>query len=184
MAEPITGELPGLLRRLANPPPFLQELGAIPLGALLTRALRDLARRRPEIFARLREHRTRSFVIVPTDLGLSFRMVPNGVRATVAVSARRQFDGDVHVRGPILALLGLLDGTLDGDALFFDRTIAVSGRTDALLALRNAIEDAELKPSDLLGLRGGVARQANIRVPHVLSKLRRLAGISLDGVAV
>ncbi|MBA5775692.1 lipid carrier [Stappia sp. F7233] len=182
MVEPVTGELPGLLRRLANPPPLVRELGAMPLGAVLTRAVRDLARRRPEIFSRLNEHRTRSFVIAPTDLGLSFRMVPNGVRATVAVSARGQFEGDVHVRGPILALLGLLDGTLDGDALFFDRTIAVSGRTDALLALRNAIEDAELKPSDLLGLSGGLGRVADFRVPKVLSKLRRMAGMPLDEV--
>lgn len=179
MVERTAGELPGLLKRLVNPPLAVQRLGTLPLSLILTRAVRDLARRRPEIFERLGEHRSKSFVITPSDLGLSFRIVPDGADSTVTASAGGCSEGNVEVRGPILALLGLLDGALDGDALFFGRMISVAGRTDALLALRNAIEDAELRPSDLLGVRGGPARMADAAVPRILSTLRHKAGIQI-----
>lgn len=159
------GELPLALRLLAAP------AGLLPLGPLLTNGLRSLARRKPELFERLGEHRRRHYVIAPTDLGLFFSVIPDGRSAEVAVSTR-PVDGDVLVRGPILALVGILDGSLDGDALFFGRRIAVSGRTDALLALRNAMEDAELKPSDLLGMRGAAARAADRHIPAIVAALR------------
>lgn len=82
---------------------------------------------------------------------------------------------DVLIRGPLLALLGLLDGTLDGDALFFSRVISINGRTEAVLALRNTIEDAELRPADLLGLHGILARCVDTGVLGALSVARRLA---------
>ncbi|BBE73814.1 ubiquinone anaerobic biosynthesis accessory factor UbiT [Oharaeibacter diazotrophicus] len=182
MVERIAGELPGPIGLLARPPRFVRGLGARPLGAVLTRALRDLARRRPEIFDRLGSYRGFSFVVVPTDLGLAFRVVPDGAAATVTVGVDVPEGGDVTVRGPILALIGILDGSQDGDALFFGRTIAVGGRTDALLALRNAIEDAELKPSDLVGLAGPLGRAADAGVPRAVAALRARAD-AIDGAA-
>ena len=83
---------------------------------------------------------------------------------------------DVIVRGPLLSLLGLLDGTFDGDALFFSRSISISGKVDALLALRNAIEDADLKPSDFIGLGSTIGTVADSLVLNAVSIARRLAG--------
>jgi predicted lipid carrier protein YhbT len=40
--------------------------------------------------------------------------------------------------------LGLAHGRFDGDALFFSGEIAVEGDIEAILALRNALDDAEL----------------------------------------
>ena len=79
------------------------------------------------------------------------------------------------MRGPLLSLLGLLDGTFDGDALFFSRGIAISGKVDALLALRNAIEDADLKPSDFVGLGGSIGSIADSLVFNTVALARRLA---------
>jgi predicted lipid carrier protein YhbT len=157
-------------------PPF----AGLPLGPLLTLALRSLARRRPQIFERLGDERTAVYLIDPVDLPFSFSIIPDG-RSTVvrAVSRTDTLQPDVVVRGPILMLLGLLDGTFDGDALFFDRTISISGRTEAVVALRNAIEDAELHPSDLLGLTGTVGRLADACILDTLDVARRLtAGAS------
>ena len=42
------------------------------------------------------------------------------------------------------AVVGLVDGAFDGDALFFSRDLVIEGDTAAALALRNAIDDAEL----------------------------------------
>src|SRR5690554_4840502 len=139
--------LPALMQRLMPPLP------GMPLGMLLTLSLRALARRQPGLFERLGEHRTARYLIDPTDLPFAFSVVPDGQLSVVRVAARsRAAPCDVVIRGPILMLLGIFDGTLDGDALFFHRIISVSGRTEAVVALRNAIEDAELRPSDLLGL--------------------------------
>ncbi len=171
MAENFKGELPYFLRLLARP------AGMLPLGFFLTRAVRDLARRRPALFERLGEHRRSSFFIDPSDLGFAFLIVPDGAAAEVkTVSKHPSASSDVMVRGPLLSLLGLLDGTFDGDALFFNRGLSISGKTDALLALRNAIEDAELKPSDFLGLGGGVGSLADNLVLSGVAAARRLSG--------
>ncbi len=171
MAESFKGELPYLMRLLAAP------AGVLPLGFLLTRSLRDLARRKPGLFDRLGEHARSVFFIDPTDLNYAFLMVPNGAAADVKmVSKKDSRKGEVVVRGPLLSLLGLLDGTFDGDALFFSRGISISGKVDALLALRNAIEDADLKPSDFIGVGGGIASLADSLVLNAVAVARRLAG--------
>jgi len=162
--------LPASVRRLL--PPF----SAAPLGPLLTLSLRALARRRPGLFERLGEHRTARFLLDPSDLSFAFSVVPDGASSTVRVTGKNgSAPSDVVIRGPLLVLLGVLDGTLDGDALFFHRAIAVSGRTEAVVALRNAIEDAELRPSDLLGLRGALGRLADAGILGGLSAARHFA---------
>lgn len=166
--------LPAFAQRLV--PPF----ASLPLGPLLTLSLRSLARRRPGLFERLGEHATARYLIDPTDLPLAFCVVPDAEAALVRVTGKKSTAPcDVVIRGPILMLLGILDGTLDGDALFFHRTISISGRTEAVVALRNAIEDAELRPSDMLGLRGALARFADAGILGGLGAVRHLAASAL-----
>jgi len=45
--------------------------------------------------------------------------------------------------GKFFDLLDMIDGSLDGDALFFSRALQVSGDTEAVVALRNALDDFE-----------------------------------------
>jgi O2-independent ubiquinone biosynthesis accessory factor UbiT len=167
--------LPAFVRHL------LPGVAAFPLGPALTLSLRALARRRPRLFERLGAHARDRFFIDPIDLAFAFDVVPDGARSIVrAVRKSDTAMASVMIRGPLLALLGLLDGTLDGDALFFNRIISISGRTEAVLALRNAIEDGELSPADLLGLTGPLARLANEGVMGGLSLARRLAASAQD----
>lgn len=176
-AEIVEARLPGFVRLL---PPLV----AFPAGPLLTRALRSLARRKPGLFDRLGEFSKQRFFIDPSDLGFAFTIVPDGERSFVSVVGKRDAAGArVVVRGPILMLLGLLDGTMDGDALFFRRIVTISGRTDAVLALRNAIEDAELKPADLLGLTGTLAGIADSGILGGLGAARRILAVPHAGNA-
>jgi predicted lipid carrier protein YhbT len=155
---------------------LLPSFTGLPLGPLLTLSLRSLARRRPGLFERLGEHSSAHYLIDPTDLPFAFGVVPDGSASVVRViSKSSNSPSDVTIRGPLLILLGILDGTLDGDALFFHRTVSVSGRTEAVVALRNAIEDAELRPSDLLGLRGTLARFADAGILGGLSAVRHFS---------
>lgn len=169
MGEIVEARLPGIARLL---PPIV----AYPAGPLLTGALRALARRKPGLFDRLGEYSKERYVIDPSDLGFAFTIVPDRERSFVSVVGKSDVAGaPVVVRGPILMLLGLLDGTMDGDALFFRRIVTIRGRTDAVLALRNAIEDAELRPSDLVGVRGTLARLLDAGVLGGLDMARRFA---------
>ncbi len=162
--------LPAFARRLL--PPAL----GLPLGPLLMLSLRSFARRRPELFERLGEYGSARYLIDPADLPFAFIVIPNGASAAVHVTTGcKPVTSDVVIRGPIMALLGILDGTFDGDALFFHRTISITGRTEAVVALRNAIEEAELRPSDLLGLRGMAARLADGAILGGLNVARGIA---------
>jgi predicted lipid carrier protein YhbT len=48
-----------------------------------------------------------------------------------------------RIAGSFLDLFDLIDGSLDGDALFFSRKLRVTGDTEAAVALRNALDDVE-----------------------------------------
>jgi predicted lipid carrier protein YhbT len=64
-------------------------------------------------------------------------------------------------------LLAMVHGTLDGDALFFSRDITIEGDTNAVLAMRNAIDAAEIDlPSEIAALFGplGPVARATARV--------------------
>lgn len=164
-------------------PTFVQRLlppaAGLPLGPILTLRLRALAKRRPALFERLGEHRRERYFIDPVDLAFAFVVVPDAEQSVVHATRKSEASTcGVTIRGPLLTLLSLLDCTLDGDALFFNRVISISGRTEAVVALRNAIEDAELKPSDLIGITGKLARFTDAGLLGGLEMARRLAASS------
>ncbi len=49
-----------------------------------------------------------------------------------------------RITGSLSALFALLEGNADGDALFFARDLALSGDTEAVVALRNALDNEEI----------------------------------------
>src|SRR5450759_3342112 len=62
------------------------------------------------------------------------------------LTAHRRHERPAHVAaiaGTFFNLLDMIDGSLDGDALFFSRDLQVSGDTEAVVALRNALDDFE-----------------------------------------
>ncbi|WP_034492547.1 ubiquinone anaerobic biosynthesis accessory factor UbiT [Afifella pfennigii] len=124
---------------------FLRPLPLFPLRLVLERMVAGLIRRRPGLFSRLDEHAQKTFLIDPTDLPFAFRLKPRPERPSV--EPVRRGDGGLHdarVAGPLGALMGMIHGAFDGDALFFSRDIVIEGDTEAVLALRNALDDAEI----------------------------------------
>ncbi len=97
------------------------------------------------MFERLGEYGERRFLIDPVDLPFVLFLVPSPRRPLLLMKNRgAPVPWEAAVRGPALALLAMAQGDADGDALFFTRDIVIEGDTEAVLALRNALDDAAL----------------------------------------
>jgi predicted lipid carrier protein YhbT len=158
---------------------------AIPLAVVqwsLEGLIQNLARRHPSLFARLGEHAFSAFLVDPTDLPFAFRLWPRPEAPRIAVVRKPAGKPwDARIAGPLAALLGLVHGVFDGDALFFSRDLTVEGDIEAILALRNAIDDAEL---DLLreaaAALGPIGEMADRSARHLLPLVERLTGVALS----
>lgn len=147
-----------------------------PLSASLTAYSRKIAKSHPELFRRLGTYGHTRYVLDPTDLPFVMLLDPNGGTPRVTV-VRGPGEGAARIAGPLAALLGLVHGAFDGDALFFSRDLVIEGETAATLALRNAVDDAELDLSqEILRLSGPLATP----LQRVLGFLERRTGVSLS----
>ncbi|OCK59325.1 sterol-binding protein [Bradyrhizobium sp. LMTR 3] len=163
--------LPRLITRTLQPLP----LG--PLQLPLSLVLRSVVARHPHIFERLGEHAHKRFGLEPSDLPFSFVLAPHP--ETPSLVAVRSLPAGIPVRiaGPLLALLGLIDGSYDGDALFFSRDLVVEGDVEAVLALRNAIDDAGVDlVADTAALFGPLAPLSERLLAGALLRLKDVAG--------
>jgi len=127
-----------------SPVPFLRFLPLPLLQPVLTLIGTQVAKRQPDVFLRLGPHAQKSFIIDPIDL--PFVLVLNPRPEAPSLSAwRRNETPSSHARiaGTFLNLFDLIDGSLDGDALFFSRRLRVTGDTEAVVALRNALDDVD-----------------------------------------
>jgi predicted lipid carrier protein YhbT len=124
----------------------VRPLPLLPLEAVLSALLFRICTNHPRIFNRLGEHARKRFGIKPTDLHFAFLLEPAPPRARLSVVRNLPDDLDVRISSPLAGLFGLVEGRLDGDALLFSRDLVVEGDVEAVLALRNAIDDAQLDP--------------------------------------
>jgi predicted lipid carrier protein YhbT len=138
----------------------LAALLPLPLVERLARlAFQQVLTRHPGLLERLDGHMAKRFGFVATDIDVAFIVCP-GARS-VQVMRGKAMPGTglraphATVRGPLRVLLSLLEGSADGDAEFFVRALTVTGDMEAVLALRNALDDADIDlPTDLGALAG------------------------------
>lgn len=140
-------------------------------GLVFDRLLRILETRHPRAFASFGELPEARVLIDPVDApaALLFQVGPRVALRVVP----RGTPAEAVVRGPCEKLLDLLEGRIDGDALFFRRELAIEGDTALILALRNTLDGEEM---DLFG---DVASAAG-PLRHALPLARRNAGRALD----
>lgn len=111
---------------------------------LLHRIASSVVRRRPGLFERLGPHGTKRFLIDPVNLPFALSLQPDSSNVSLrAVRRRNAGRHDARIAGTFLTLLDMVDGRLDGDALFFSRDLQVTGDTEAVVSLRNALDDLE-----------------------------------------
>ena len=140
---------------------FARLFPAFMLQPLLDRIVVKMAAKHPEILDRMGEKSGSAILIDPTDAPFVLLLRPN-LRGPEARILRRPVTVafDASVSGKFLTLLRTIDSRADGDALFFSRDIRVAGDVEAVVRLRNAIDDLDGSiASDIAALHGpgGVA---------------------------
>lgn len=157
------------------PKPALQAAAALAMTAML--------RRHRSVFERLEGFANPRFLIDPIDLPVSL-LLDAAMPAPELTVLRdgEQVPGHpaAAIRGPLPALIELLEGRTDGDALFFSRTLAVEGDMAAVVALRNAIDGTDIDlVDDLLRPLGPLAAPAR-RLIAAATALHRRAEKDLE----
>ena len=136
----------------------------------------QMLRQHPNLFDRLGIHATKSFRFTPADLNLSFLIVP--ARRSITVSRKSaHMRADASAGGPLLTLLALLEGRIDGDAMFFARSLSIAGDMEAMLALRNALDDSGFDLARDLGKAAGPFARPATRLTEII-RHRALAGLA------
>lgn len=137
-----------MLRDLPLPLPLA------PLNRVLSRLMRRVAARHPAILRRLGPQAGVAVLIDVTDAPVLLLMEP-ALRRLTTHRRSRPPEAGAAIRGRLAAFLSMIHGTEDGDALFFSGELEISGDTAAVLALRNALDDAELDLTEELAGMGG-----------------------------
>lgn len=142
------------MRKLNEIPANLALVPASALQPALAKIFRRLLQRHPGLFDRLGDHKSKTFAFLPTGLPYAFLVCPalKSIRLAERAAVR---NADVAVSGDIVLLLALLEGRIDGDAIFFSRDLSVAGDMEAVVALRNSLDDCGVDlPHDLSPLAG------------------------------
>lgn len=128
----------------------LRPLPPVLLQPFLNAVMAITRRRHPGLFDRLAGLSESTFLIDPIDLAFDFLLRPAPPPSLVAVAKGGQMEEPptATIRGPLMALIQLLEGKLDGDALFFSRDLVVEGDTEAVVTLRNAVDGAGIDVLD------------------------------------
>jgi O2-independent ubiquinone biosynthesis accessory factor UbiT len=152
---------------LASVPGLL--MAVTPLAVIqpiLRQIASHVATDRPELYARLGVHAHKRFLIDPTDLPFVLLLVPEMKRPNLRAYRRYEIPAhDAAVAGTFFNLLEMIDGSQDGDALFFSRDLRVTGDTEAVVALRNALDDFEGSALDsVVGSFGPLAKPAALAI--------------------
>lgn len=155
------------------PPILAAPLEVVPL-ALVQHTTNLLFRRllssHAGLFDRLGQYRAKRFAFIPSDVPLIFLVNP--AKPSIGVY-RKPLVGEVDakVEGPLFLLLALLEGRCDADALFFSRNLIVAGDMEAMLAMRNALDDAVIDlAKDLSPLAGPFASFADRCLVYIRRK--------------
>lgn len=110
----------------------------------LRKLIHVISHRRPEIFRRIEGHHHKTFLIDATNIPFLICLRPNPDNPQLTAVRRRNVpESSARISGSFLTLLGMIDGRYDGDALFFTRDLCVEGDTEAVVCLRNALDDVE-----------------------------------------
>lgn len=126
----------------------------------LQKIVTHIAEKHPALFDRLGPHCDSRFLIDPTNMPFVLLLEPRRDNPRISVYRKGDYvQADARIAGSFMRLLRLIDGETDGDALFFSRDLSVGGNTEAVICLRNALDDVDGSiAQDIAGFTGPPGR--------------------------
>lgn len=149
--------------RLSSPAASALSLVPGPVLARLVQVLMlTMRRRHPGLVAAFGRLDPAVVHVAPLDLPHRFAIAFGGgwldVRVLAGTDRTRP---DATIRGNLAALIDLLEGRIDGDAMFFSRDIEIAGSTAVIVAVRNTLDREEiLMRNEIAALLGPLERPA------------------------
>lgn len=150
--------------------------GVKPLSGALQRLLARLARKiaadNPSVFDRIGPHVATRFIIDPVNLPIVLYLEPRREAPVLRAYLRSNApQSDARIAASLLQLMRMIDGEEDGDAMFFSRDLKVSGNTEAVVALRNALDDLDRPLAEQAAAQFGAAgRGALALARHIAAR--------------
>ena len=134
------------------------------LTILLNRAMR---RRHPRLVANFARLDPAVVHVFPADMPHRFAIAFGGGKMDVSVLLdAAPKPPDAEIRGNLMALIDLLEGRIDGDAMFFSREIEITGSTAVIVALRNTLDREEILITDEIAAMFGPFERPARRIAH------------------
>lgn len=158
---------------------LLRPLPERPLEAALQRLADRLVARHPELLDRAADAGAARLRLAATDMPWQALVDLDGTRAhlTLLATDAPAPDCDAAIEGPLERLIACAGGQGDGDAMFFAREIRVTGSSELVVALRNALDDAEIDfTEEAAALAGPLAAPARAALGRAGRMYQRLAG--------
>ena len=119
-------------------------LASLAVQPILSRIVQRIASRHPSLFARLGPHQVTDFLIDPIEFPFALHLRPDPQALLFRAVPRDSVpSAGATIRGKFLLLLELIDAEQDGDAAFFSRDLEIRGDTEAVVRLRNALDDMD-----------------------------------------
>lgn len=110
----------------------------------LRKIVQHISCARPDIFNRIGPHTNKVFLIDPINIPFVFILTPQRENPNLKILSRNKIpEHDARISATFLTLFKMIDGQLDGDALFFTRDLTIEGDTEAVVCLRNALDDLD-----------------------------------------
>ncbi len=124
-------------------------LKSVPLSYLqpfLRYAMQTMVTKHSDLFTRLNEEESNlDFIIDAKDIPFNFYMKPNVEKPILlAIKKENNIEAKAVIKGTLEDFLLMLEGKLDGDAAFFSKRLQIEGKTEYVVALRNAIDSVDV----------------------------------------
>jgi len=124
--------------------PISRVLPLYPLQPILRRIVNHVTNAHPSLFERLDTGCTKTFLINAKDVPFLLVLKPNPASPSLVAKSRHgEIEYDVLVTAKFKTLLRMIDSKTDSDALFFNRDLLITGDTEAIVLLRNALDDMD-----------------------------------------
>ncbi len=151
-------------------------LRAVPLPVIqksVKKISENMQKKYPSFVERLSGLDQASWLINPVDMPFAFYLdiEDNHLNIQALRKEGERPDASATIHASMPNLIKMMNGSSDGDALFFTRDLNIEGSTEAVVALRNAIDSTGADiGQEILAILGPLAMPAQ-KAGHILEQL-------------